>query len=369
MDNRKLKIFVDCHVFDGGFQGTRTYIQGLYLELVKDKSIQFYFAANDVANLETIFGKQDNVKFLKYTFKNKFLRLLFDIPALVVKNKIDFAHFQYIVPPIKFCKYIVTTHDVLFIDYPKYFSFLSRIKNTFLYKQGAKLANIRLTVSEYSKNQISQHFNIFNYHITPNAVDAVFFEPYDKKEVQETVFEKYKLSKYIVFISRWEPRKNQQLLLKSFVDLKLYDNYQLLFIGDTTSNNQEYFDVFNKLDTKIKDKITRLDKTDFETMLLLLRGANASVYPSIAEGFGIPPLEAIAAGIPTICSNQTAMSDFTFLKKFEFDPNNEVEFNQKLKTILETDFTQEFSEISSKIKENYSWEKSSNTLKKLLTDF
>jgi glycosyltransferase involved in cell wall biosynthesis len=367
--NTKLKIFVDCHVFDGGFQGTRTYIQGLYLELIKDKNIQFYFAANDVDTLESVFSKQNNITFLKYTFKNKFLRLLFDIPYLIVKNKIDFVHFQYIVSPIKFCNYIVTTHDVLFIDYPKYFSFLSRIKNTFLYQQGAKSANIRLTVSEYSKSKIAQHFNIHNYHITPNAVDNVFFEPYDKKEVQKIVFEKFKLTNYIIFISRWEPRKNQQLLLKSFIDLKLYDKHQLLFVGDTTSNNQEFFDIYNNLDETIKEKIIRMGKIDFETMLLLLRGASVSVYPSIAEGFGIPPLESIAAGIPTICSNQTAMSDFTFLKKFEFDPNNEGEFNEKLKSILDTDFTQEFREISNQIKESYSWKKSATTLNKLITDF
>ena len=369
MDNSKIKIFVDCHVFDNGFQGTRTYIQGLYQELAKDENILFYFAANDIENLESVFGTKKNIKFLKYTFKNKFLRLLLNIPYLIINNKIDFAHFQYIVPPIKFCKYIVTTHDVLFIDYPKYFSFLSRIKNTFLYKKGSKSAKIRLTVSEYSKNQIAKHFNIHNYHITPNAVDKLFFEPYDKNEVQKIVLEKYKLSNYIIFISRWEPRKNHQLILKSFIDLELYDNYQLLFIGDTTSNNQEYFDIYNKLDINIKNKIIRMDKTDFKTMLLLLRGASASVYPSFAEGFGIPPLEAIASGIPTICSNQTAMSDFTFQKKFEFDPNNEIEFNEKLKSILDNDFTQEFREISNQIKENYSWEKSAETVKKLIIDF
>jgi glycosyltransferase involved in cell wall biosynthesis len=369
VDNHKIKIFVDCHVFDGSFQGTRTYIQGLYQELVKDENFQFYFAASDIDNLKSIFGNQNNVIFLKYSVKNKFLRLLFNIPYLIFKHKINFAHFQYIVSPIKLCKYIVTTHDVLFIDYPKYFSVLNRILNPFLYIHGAKSAKIRLTVSEYSKGQISQHFNIHNYHITPNAVDTVFFEPYDKNEVQKIVSEKYNLTKYIIFISRWEPRKNQQLLLKSFVDLKLYENYQLLFIGTTTSYDQEFFDIYNKLDVTIKDKIIRMGKTDFETMLLLLRGASASVYPSIAEGFGIPPLESIAAGVPTICSNQTAMSDFTFLNKFEFDPKNHFEFNEKFKMILENDFTQEFDEISNKIKEIYSWKKSANTIKKLITDF
>jgi hypothetical protein len=63
------------------------------------------------------------------------------------------------------------------------------------------------------------------------------------------------------------------------------------------------------------------------------------------------------------------MSDFTFLKKFEFDPNNEGEFNEKLKSILDTDFTQEFREISNQIKESYSWKKSATTLNKLITDF
>jgi hypothetical protein len=101
LDNSKIKIFVDCHVFDNGFQGTRTYIQGLYQELAKDENILFYFAANDIENLESVFGAKKNIKFLKYTFKNKFLRLLLNIPYLIIRNKIDFAHFQYIVPPIK----------------------------------------------------------------------------------------------------------------------------------------------------------------------------------------------------------------------------------------------------------------------------
>ena len=88
MDNSKIKIFVDCHVFDNGFQGTRTYIQGLYQELAKDENILFYFAANDIENLESVFGAKKNIKFLKYTFKNKFLRLLLNIPYLIIKKKL-----------------------------------------------------------------------------------------------------------------------------------------------------------------------------------------------------------------------------------------------------------------------------------------
>lgn len=65
----KSRFFVDCHVFDGHFQGTTTYLQGLYTELIKDKSCIFFLAAHDTGHLEKIFGKHDNVVFLKYHSK------------------------------------------------------------------------------------------------------------------------------------------------------------------------------------------------------------------------------------------------------------------------------------------------------------
>ena len=307
---KNIKIFVDCHVFDYGFQGTRTYIQGIYKEFIKDDNYEFYFAAKNIENLKNIFGVSKNIFYIKYSFKNKFLRLLIDIPKILKREKIDYAHFQYIVPPIKKSKYIVTTHDVLFIDFPVYFSFINRLKNIFLYKQGIRKSDIKLTVSDYSKQKIEEHFKVNDINITPNAVDPIFFEEYDKEKIIKIIEEKYSLKNYIIYVSRWEPRKNHELILKAFVELKLYETNQLLFIGDTTTTNKAYHEIYNNISDEIKDKIICLQKTDFETMLMLLRGANVSIYPSVAEGFGIPPLESIAAKIPTISSNTTAMSDF-----------------------------------------------------------
>src|SRR4051812_17410140 len=102
----RLKIFVDCHVFDQSLQGTTTYLKGLYLQLIGDKSMVFYLAAADIENLREIFGTHENVVYVQYKSRNKFIRLLFDIPAIIKKNAIDFAHFQYIIPPVKHCQYI-----------------------------------------------------------------------------------------------------------------------------------------------------------------------------------------------------------------------------------------------------------------------
>ena len=360
---KQIKIFIDCHVFENGFQGTRTYLQGIYEQLLKEDTFHFYFASNTVENLESVFGKRDNITFVKYKYHNKFLRLLLDIPAIIKRYKIDYAHFQYMVAPVKNCKYIVTNHDILFVDFPEFFPWFFRIQKSFLYKHGLRKADIKLTVSEYSKQKINEHFHVDNIVITPNAVNDTFYENYNKAAVKEEVKRKFNLNKYIIYISRWEPRKNHQLVLKAFLDLKLYPDYHLIFIGDQSIHNQEYSDLYDSLDEAIKNKIITLQKTDFKTMITLLRGADASVYPSFAEGFGIPPLESVAAKVPTIYSNTTGMSDFDYMEEFSFDPNNQEQFNTKLKMILENDFSLRLEELAALTKVKFNWAASANVLR------
>lgn len=359
--SRPIRIFVDCHVFDDGFQGTTTYLKGLYSELTKDEGKHFFLASNNIENLQAIFGKKANIVYLKYRFHNKFLRLLIDIPRLIKANGIDFAHFQYIVSPIKRCKYIVTTHDVLFIDFPEYFPTLNRIKNQFFYKWSIKYSDIVLTVSEYSKKQINKHFGIDEIYITTNAVSEEFFEAYDKREVQKYIKEKYDISKYIIFVSRWEPRKKHDLVLKSFVKLQLYKEYKLVFIGETTFENKIYKEYFNNLEPEIQDKVYNFKRVDFREMLQFLRGAEVSVYPSVAEGFGIPPLESLAAGIRTITSNTTAMSDFKFLEPYSFDPMDQGDFEEKLLKALQIEDS-EMLLLMEALKTRYSWKKAATVL-------
>lgn len=356
----KLRIFVDCHVFDGSFQGTTTYIQGLYKELIKDKNIEFFFAANDVSIIHNIFGTAENISYLKYRTKNKFYRLAFDIPKLIQKHKIDYAHFQYIVPPIKYCTYIVTVHDVLFLDYPEYFPLSYRLKNKALFQWSANYADIVLTVSHYSKQKIQEHFGIKDVVITPNAVDPIFFEEYDKEKVVQEVKRKYNLENYWIYISRWEPRKNHHTLLKVFIENEYYKKYSLVLIGDKSITNTEFNMLYDGLDESVKKTVFILKKVDFNELILLLRGATLAVYPSIAEGFGIPPLETSAAGISTICSNTTAMSDFVFLKNRLFNPFSENDFNEKIKFGLQNQ--QEVSIVEA-IQKKYSWELSAAIFK------
>ena len=350
-----MRIFVDCHVFDGNLQGTTTYLKGLYTELIKDKSKTFYLASSNPENLKTIFGIHENVIYLSYSKKSKFYRLLFDIPKLIKQNAIDFAHFQYIVPPIKRCKYIVTVHDVLFLDYPEYFPLLYRLKNKFLFKLSARFSDVVLTVSEYSKTQIQKNFKLENITVTHNAVDPAFYQTYNKEEVKAYVKEKFGIENYFLFVSRWEPRKNHHTLLKVFVENQFYKNHQLVFVGNYALENTMYVDYYNTLEESIKKKISSLNDIDFSNLLQITRAASISIYPSIAEGFGIPPLEAIAAEVPSVCSNTSAMSDFDFMDKNLFNPKDANDITNKIIIGLNETNLSHKKQI---LLEKYNWESS-----------
>ncbi|WP_395065454.1 glycosyltransferase family 4 protein [Flavobacterium sp.] len=360
---KTVNILVDCHVFDGNLQGTTTYLKGLYQEMIKDKTKMFFLAAFNVENLQTVFGIHSNVVYLRYSSQNKFFRLLFDIPKLITKNKIDYAHFQYIVPPIKKCNYIVTIHDVLFLDFPQYFPFLYQIKNKFLFKYSANKADVVLTVSQYSKEKIEEHFGISNVKIISNAIDLVYFEKYNKESEVQIVKNKFNIENYFLFVSRWEPRKNHHTLLKSFVENSYYKKYKMVFVGDDAIENKSYNQYYNSLDNTIKQQVVRLKNIGFQDLIHLVRASSVSIYPSFAEGFGIPPLETIAAGIPTVCSNTTAMSDFSFIGNCLFDPTSIEDLNLKIENALNDNLLQEKQNT---VKIKYNWELSAQKLIELL---
>jgi glycosyltransferase involved in cell wall biosynthesis len=364
--SNQIKIFVDCHVFDGTFQGTTTYLKGIYSQFILDQDFHFFLASNNNEILENIFGHHKNVTYIQYKYSNKYVRILFEIPSIIRQNNIDFAHFQYIVPPFKYCKYIVTVHDILFKDYPQYFPLSYKIRNRILFKWSANYSDIVLTVSEYSQHRIQHHFNIKNVVVTPNAIDPVYYELYSKDYVKKQVLKEYGIDDYWIYISRWEPRKNHLSLLKVFVDNQYYKKYTLVFIGNDALKNKAYNQYFEGLSNEIKQKIIRLKQIDFVELVKLLRGAIISVYPSLAEGFGIPPLEALAARVPSICSNTTAMSDFDFMieNNMTFQPHNLSDIKNCLDSnINETVNEKVDAQIREQMKSKYNWKLSVDNLK------
>lgn len=359
-----MKLLVDCHCFDFKMsQGITTYIQGLYTRLPDlCPEIRFYFVAEDIDRIKSIFGKKENIKYIPLTSKNRIYRLFFEIPKIIKDYGIDVAHYQYVSPLVKNCKTIVTLHDILFVDYPQYFPFLYRFSKTLPFKISAKRADLLCTVSRYSKERISKLFKINSESIitTPNAVDEDF---YNIEGLKPNEFPE----KYILYVSRIEPRKNHKMIIESFDRLGLGKlGYKLVFIGRETVPTPELHSTIDKLSPEVRDKIILISQSPFSELKLWYKYADLFVYPTIAEGFGIPPIEAAAAKVPVVCNNATAMSDFTFFGQNLIDMGNHELLDRAIRRNLANRDEDQLENVSKMVKTKYNWDTIAQDFRKVL---
>jgi|SaaInlStandDraft_1057018.scaffolds.fasta_scaffold04734_4 glycosyltransferase involved in cell wall biosynthesis len=369
MNHNKKNLLIDGHFLTGTSQGTRTYIIGVYNALIKMYGADYnlFIAGHDKTKvLKVIPIREEN--FIQYRRNSNYFRLFIDLPKIIKKYNIDYAHFQQIAPIIKGCKFITTVHDLLFISYPEQFPLFFRISRNMLFKKSLKQSEIKLTVSNHSREEIKQYYSISpdQVFITPNGVKDVFFDNHNKKIIRDKLYKKYNLDSYILFVSRVEPRKNHISLLRAYYNLRLYEKgIHLVFIGKKAINVPGLDILVSKIETEIKNKFHHFEFVEDDQLIEFYRAASYFVYPSIAEGFGIPPLEAAAAEVPVLCSNQTAMSDYENLGITMFNPNNDKELQEKLKDMILSDLKAnsfELKKTKNLIKMKYNWDFSATVL-------
>jgi glycosyltransferase involved in cell wall biosynthesis len=273
-------------------------------------------------------------------------------------------------PFVKNCKFITTTHDVLFLDFPKEFSTWYRLKRKLLFFHSIHKSEVRLTVSNYSRKKLMEHFGVNpdTVAVTPNAVKDIYFRPYDKQQIQKNLKQQYGIEDYILYVSRIERRKNHQLLLDAYAELDLAKSgKQLVLIGNNSLNDAKLTKQIEALKAQYPDKVHWFKYVSDADLLRFYQGADLFVYPSKGEGFGIPPIEAGALGINTLCANNTAMGDFDFFGNQLFDADNLEELKAKL---LENEQSKkspaQLKAISNAIRQYYSWEKSAAILNRAI---
>ena len=369
MNMSKPRIFVDGRVFDTEYQGTRTYIHNLYEIIDRLGDFEIFLASSDPANAAGFFPDASNIHFVAYRTASKIRRVMRELPEMMGRYKIDAAHYQYIVPPVKNCLQVVTIHDLLFKDFPGEFSMRYRMIKGAAFYLSARRADLVTTVSDYSKKAIVRHFGIpqEDVHVVPNGVSPFFFESYDKEGSRKKVSGQFGISNYILYVSRIEPRKNQLDLLQSYLDLELHlQGKSLVFVGKESIPVPQIRAIIDTLPGEISNKIFFLENISNTDLRLLYQAADLFVYPSKGEGFGIPPLEAAALGVPTICSNTTAMSDFTFFGSNHISPDREA-LKRSIVSALASQ-PKNLREISHAVKQGYGWDTAAMTMNELLWD-
>lgn len=364
-----MKIFVDAYLLNKEFQGTKTYIQELYKEFSKrNPDMQVFLGCFQSEELIQEYQNFENIQLIFYKNQSRLKRMLFEIPKLIDAHQFDFAHFQYVIPFRRNAKtkYIVTIHDILFNDFRDEFSKSYRIKRNSLFKSSAKKSDFLCTVSQYSSDRIQEIYKIKKtIYITPNGVKGAYFDVYDKSKEVTYIEATFGVKNYLLYVSRIEPRKNQQALIRLFE--KLPHDIQLVLIGERTLKNPELDKQLASLNPEFKKRIHFFKGIEDDDLLSFIRAAKVFIYPSKAEGFGIPPLEAGAARIPVLCSNTTAMRDFDFFNPYHINFLYEDDVLLSLQKILSKTEPSPLEEISTKIQKKYSWAKASSVLESMIS--
>ena len=372
--SNEINLFLDGHVFDHEFQGTRTFLKELYSALLlNNNNLKLTIGSNNIEKIRIEFADYKNVKFIKYKFKNSFVRIFIEIPYILYKGNFDFAHFQYLCPfyKIKQCKFIITIHDILFNDYKNDFGLFYRLIRNYTFRKSCKYS-IVTTVSEYSKNVISKCYSIDadDIYVIPNAVNKNYFINIDKAYSRIYIKNKFNIDNFILYVSRIEPRKNHELILESYIKLKLWEKgICLIFIGKITHKNSKFEKLLNKIKNEdYFNRIKNYDDINEYDLIQFYRACKIFIYPSKAEGFGIPPLEAAISLAPVLCSNSTAMSDYSSYMVSNFNPYDLNELNIAILKYIDFDNLDLLKINANKLLDKYNWQESAKVLIKLLNN-
>ena len=198
--------------------------------------------------------------------------------------------------PIFYKNKLVVLHDVAFERFPNNFSFKFRFLYRLIIPQILKRSQHILTDSEFSKNEISEIYNL-----NPNLIDCVPCAANHNFSNQKHRKREF----FILAVSSLSPHKNFLSLIKAFKKANI-PNLKLHIVGDV-HKNFALADVIKSV--KDNKNIVLMGRVTDEELIKLYSTALCFVYPSFYEGFGIPPLEAQACGCPCIVSNATSLPE------------------------------------------------------------
>jgi glycosyltransferase involved in cell wall biosynthesis len=307
---QKPRVGIDMHVVDGFFQGSRTHVLQLFSRVIEiSPEIDFYLFLDRPDALHDYSSRFSlpNVHLIRMPTTNPFIRLCIQFPLLRKKYALDLLHMQNILPLPGFSPCMVTIHDVLFEAFPQFFPIFFRVRSKILMKLAAMQSKHVFTVSEYSKSEIVNRYAVNPDKVTVmyNGVDtAKFFPGNEGKPAIESIG--LTSGGYILTTGRLDVRKNHINLLKAYAKLR-EDAPMLVIVGQ---RDYKYAQIYETIDSlKLNQRVKILENVDDSLLPALYRHAKFFVYTSWAEGFGMPLVEAMASGIPVICSDTTSLPE------------------------------------------------------------
>lgn len=337
IDKKRIKVLFDYQVFVmQNYGGISRYFSELMKQFNNDKEIDYYlpisFSSNSYLDKRSLSIFNSLISDLKFRGKSRITGYINNKKAVKCISSGDFDIFHptyydtYFLKHIKDKPFVLTVYDMIHEKFPNIFP-----KNDPTIKFKKDLINRASRIIAISKHTKKDIVNI--YKINPKKIDVVYLASSFTENFEYEMKGAINLPrKYILFVGDRHSYKNFTFFVESIGSLLLEDKNLFLICAGSKDFTEEESSLFS--DLNIKEKIIHKDIENDEMLVYFYKNAEVFVFPSLYEGFGIPVLESLSCGCPTVLSNSSSLPEVGGLAALYFNPNNKNSIQSTVRKVL-----------------------------------
>lgn len=313
-----MRIALDARALTGRYTGDRTYWRNLINALLRQSTPHEYLLYSREPIPEGELNAQPpNLTLRVIPAANDRVWTLQALPRAVREDRADVLHVQYTVPFTNACPVVTTVHDVSFRMYPQWFPARHRLLLNLTVPSSMRRAARVITVSESSRQDILRVYRLPEKKViaTPLGLPEGFNTEIPRETARSLIRERYGLTEpFVLAVGVLQPRKNLPLLAEAFGKMKAKHGlpHALVFVGKMGwQDGQEALLAAAKRGggEKAAGAVHFTGYVPDAELPILYRACTVFTHPALYEGFGLPPLEAMACAAPTLVSDAPAMPE------------------------------------------------------------
>ena len=324
-----MHVCVDARMWQSS--GIGTYLQNLLPALTNHFNVTLIGRARDLEGLDAAI--------VHSTIPIYTLSELLRFPWVISQCDVFWSpHYNVPVLPIRARKRLVTIHDVFHLAYYHTLTWKQKAYASLVFRAAVHLSDATITVSGFSKQEIIRHLSVTPHKISVihNGVNHQLFRIITEQALREEIKQRYQLpAKFILFVGNVKPHKNLMTLVKAFAQLAS-EEIHLVVVGKKDGfviGDALLFDYLQQ-DERLNERVHFTGFVAEEDLPVIYNLAALFVFPSLYEGFGLPPLEAMACGCPVLASHQASIPEMCGEAAQYMNPHNVENIQEALQRAL-----------------------------------
>lgn len=350
--------------------GVGTYIRNIVRALSRLDRANKYYLIGSPEKVQEIGLLPSNFHNIAFVESDTSARGYFGFRSILGRLNCDLVHIPHLfwLPRALPCPYVVTVHDVLeHMSRTRDHSGVRRLLHFQLTRRVLLGATRVFAVSKFTKSELEKLFSIpaRKTEVVYNAIDERFMHGHASEADRELIAQRYQVTyPFVLYAGRISPHKNLVRIIEAFSALRTelekddkYPDLKLIIIGDELSKNPDLRRTVIK--SGVQNDVRFLGFVPIEVLRILYDLAKVFVFPSLYEGFGLPPLEAMVHGTPVVTSNTSSLPEVVGNAAVLVNPENVFEIMRALHRVLvDQPLREKMKRRSLEQSKRFSWESS-----------